>query len=95
MEKPIQERLNEIEEGIDDEEGFTDEIIDTHILTVEDSGVEGQYHFWVDLGGFCRGDATKEQIKIDCILLKVKDEYELYLKLNDIFCNIYKKLINN
>jgi hypothetical protein len=93
MEKQISERMAEIEETIgvvDEENNFLDEINTAQVKTINQAGTVGQYHFWVDLGGFTRGDATGDDIKSDCKLLDVEDENRLYSKLNDLFCANYK-----
>jgi hypothetical protein len=93
MEKHIIERIMEIENcAINEIDDCA--IENTHIATIELAGTIGQYHFWVDLGGFCRGDATDDDIERDCKLLNVSDEDWLYSHLNDMFIEEFKKHVN-
>jgi hypothetical protein len=91
-ERHITERISDIEEIIGREIDI-DEYNQAQIETIDFAGTTGQYHFWIDLGGFCQGDATKYDIENDCKLLGAADEQELYSKLNDIFLEKLKKIV--
>jgi hypothetical protein len=89
-EKHITERIADIELKIDREIDI-DEYNQAHMETIEKAEIVGQYHFWVDLGGFCQGDATKYDIDEDCKLHGAVDEDELYSILNDIYIEKLKE----
>ena len=93
MEKHIMERItelisNEDLEALSKNSIYNDFLEDIHVETAEQ--VEGQYHFWLDADGFCKGDATPQQIEKDLVSFKVPNEDQLFSTLNSLFIKILK-----
>jgi hypothetical protein len=92
MKQEIKETLSRINQDYNiDDEDYNDLIIKTHTGVQDNSGYEGSYHFWVDEGGFIRGDASEQDIEADLERFGFDDIGDLMDYLNAKFVRLYER----